>query len=111
MLPLVHDGRHPMANHRQFDPLLPKSHFRTHALRQRRPLDHLVGVREMLRISHPNEAGTHAAAARPTILPIRILHLRAAAHLHLSPDDAARENPPSGPRLWSLIVESESVYN
>ena len=68
-------------------------------------------VREMLRIGHLDEAGTHAAAARPTILPIRILHLRAAPHLHLSPDDAARENPPSGPRLWSLIVESESVYN
>ena len=68
-------------------------------------------VREMLRIGHLDEAGTHAAAARPTMLPLRILHLRAAAHLHLSPDDAARENPPRGPRLWSLIVESESVYN
>jgi hypothetical protein len=60
-------------------------------------------VREMLRIGHLDEAGTHAAAALPTILPIRIFHLRAAAHLHLSHDDAARENPPSGPRLWSLI--------
>src|SRR5712672_1721946 len=68
-------------------------------------------VREMLRIGPLDEAGTHAAAACPTMLPIRILHLCAAAHLHLSPDDAARENPPRGPRLWSLIVESESVYN
>src|ERR1700726_1745913 len=31
--------------------------------------------------------GTHAAAARPTGLPIRILQLAPAAHLYLSPDD------------------------
>src|SRR5207247_7147965 len=50
---------------------------------EKRLLDHLV------RIGYLDEAGTHAAAARPTVLPIRILQLCPAAHLPLSPDDAA----------------------
>jgi hypothetical protein len=43
----------------------------------------------MLRIGYLDEAGTQAAAAHPTVLPIRILQLCPAAQLRLSPDDAA----------------------
>jgi hypothetical protein len=49
-------------------------------------------------------------AARRTVLPIRILQLSPAAHLHLSRDDAEEQNirlAVAGVR--SLIVESESV--
>jgi len=64
----------------------------------------------MLRIGYLDEAGTHAAAARPTVLPIRILQLCPAAHLRLSHDDAAsRKIHLAVASDWSLIVESESV--
>src|SRR5229473_1947094 len=59
----------------------------------------------MLRIGYLDEAGTHAAAARPTVLPIRILQLCPAAHLRLSPDDAAsRKTRFAVARVWSLMV-------
>src|SRR5258708_36060975 len=54
--------------------------------------------------------GTQAAAARPTALPIRILHLSPAAHLYLSPDDAVSRISASRSRAFGdLIVERESV--
>ena len=54
--------------------------------------------------------GTQAAAARPTGLPIRILHLSPAAHLYLSPDDAVSRISASRSRAFGdLIVERESV--
>jgi hypothetical protein len=64
----------------------------------------------MLRIDDLNEAGTHAAGAHPTVLPIRILQLCRAAHLRLSLDDAAsRKIRLAVASVWSSIVESESV--
>jgi len=64
----------------------------------------------MLRIGYLDEAGTHAAAARPTVLPTRILQLCPAAHLRLSPDDAAsRKIRLAVAIVWSWFVESESV--
>ena len=54
--------------------------------------------------------GTQAAAARPTGLPIRILHLSPAAHLYLSPDDAVSRISASRSRAFGdWIVERESV--
>jgi hypothetical protein len=54
--------------------------------------------------------GTHAAAAHPTVLPIRILQLCPAAHVRLSLDDAAsRKIRLAVASVWSLSVESESV--
>jgi hypothetical protein len=44
-----------------------------------------------------SEIGTHAAAERPTVLPIRILHLRPPAHLHLSPHDQVPRCASKGP--------------
>jgi hypothetical protein len=61
----------------------------------------------MLRIGDLDEAGTHAAAARTTVLPIRILQLSPAAHLHLIPDDAVSRISASRPRAFGVfIVES-----
>jgi hypothetical protein len=62
-----------------------------------------------LRLPAPG-IGTQAAAARPTGLPIRILHLSPAAHLYLSPDDAVSRISASRSRAFGdLIVERESV--
>jgi hypothetical protein len=44
-----------------------------------------------------SEIETYAAAERPTVLPIRILHLRPTAHLHLSPHDQVPRCASKGP--------------
>ena len=57
-----------------------------------------------------NSHASSGCAARPTVLPIRILQLSPAAHLHLSRDNAEEQNirlAVAGVR--SLIIESESV--
>jgi len=53
--------------------------------------------------------GTRAAAARRMVLPIRILQLCRAAHLHLSLEDAAQKVRLAVASVWSVIVESEIV--
>src|SRR6202022_1315268 len=59
----------------------------------------------------PGNWNSHVAAAEhPTVLPIRILQLCPAAHLHLSPHHAAsRKSRLAVTSVWSLIVKSESV--
>jgi hypothetical protein len=66
------------------------------SLRQKRPLDHLVARGEMLRIGRLDDVGTRATAARPTVLPIRILQLFPVAHLVYVPTMPRAENPPGG---------------
>jgi hypothetical protein len=66
------------------------------SLRQKRPLDHLVARGEMLRIGRLDDIGTRATAARPTVLPIRILQLFPVAHLVYVPTMPRAENPPRG---------------
>ena len=54
--------------------------------------------------------GTQAAAARPTGLPIRILHVSPAAHPYLSPDNPVSRISASRSRAFGdLIVEREGV--
>jgi hypothetical protein len=63
---------------------------------------------EMLRIGRLDDVGTRATAARPTVLPIRILQLFPVAHLvYVSTMLKIRL---AVARIWSLIVESESGY-
>jgi hypothetical protein len=69
---------------------------RSDSLWQKRPLDHLVARGEMLRIGRLDDVGTRATAARPTVLPIRILQLFPVAHLVYVPTMQRAENPPRG---------------
>ena len=64
------------------------------SLRQKRQLDHLIACGEMLRIGRLDDIGTRAAAARPTVLPIRIPRLFPVAHLVYVPTMPRAENPP-----------------
>jgi hypothetical protein len=66
------------------------------SLRQKRPLDHLVARGEMLRVGRLDDVGTRATAARPTVLPIRILQLFPVAHLVYVLTMPRAENPPGG---------------
>lgn len=66
------------------------------SLWQKRPLDDLVARGEMLRIGRLDDVGTCATAARPTVLPIRILQLFPVAHLVYVPTMQRAENPPRG---------------
>ena|ERR1700681_4926178 len=66
------------------------------SLWQKRPLDHLVARAKMLRIGRLDDIGTRATAARPTMLPIRILQLFPVAHLVYVPTMPRAENPPRG---------------
>jgi hypothetical protein len=57
------------------------------------------GSQQVCRVS---EIETRAAAARRTVLPIRILQLCRAVHLHLNPDDAARIESASQSRAYGV---------
>ena len=88
-----------------------ETHWRQSAGRWRRPcreataavLRHGSPFRDHSCVCPAPGIGTQAAAARPTGLPIRILHLSPAAHLYLSPDDAVSRISASRSRaFWSF---------
>ena len=90
--------------------LLPSHPF---PLQSRKPQGPLAGAEATLPGSQQRlpRAGirTRAAAARRMVLPIRILQLCRAAHLHLSPEDADQKIRLAVASVWSVIVESEIV--